>query len=357
MISVRNPSPAFGAPRPFRGLPSTPAFGHAQGGRALNPRSPSGRPTPTLRPTPTSRGKKPRRPPAFCPEPLQCPGQPERRSIRKAPPRRPGGRPMRWPIFRRPRSRAVQLPIAGPSKRPMIVCAPGFSPTSPKGLGSSLPDFGRQNERPVPSPRNDARHAFDPGLNSPAIGWVGTPSIAGPALTRHAVHRFAAATPWAGWALNPRRAERRRSRARRKALLPSLPLQGLRRTSHRHRPLIGPAATGSPPTGGRWSAASLRRWAHQRPGRRRQLNSHRWRLVMPSTYRLSPGRRRSGLCPTLLNRIRSQARPVGDPRTGLAGPGLRPAATRPAKANPTGPAPSDPAAPTSFDADHRTRPQ
>jgi hypothetical protein len=135
MISVRRPSPDFVGDRvssPLRAVPSTP----------------------------TNRGKKPRRP-GLCPEPLQCPGHPERRSIRRSPLRRPGGYPIRWPIFRRHRNHATQLPLVGPSKRPMIVFAPRFSPTSPKGLARRRPDFGRQNERAVPSLRHDARHAFD----------------------------------------------------------------------------------------------------------------------------------------------------------------------------------------------------
>src|ERR1700678_2601415 len=165
MISVRRPSRDFVGARvssPLRAVPSTPAFGLDPGGRAINP-------------SPTSRGKKPRRP-GLCPEPLQCPGQPERRSIRRSPLRRPGGYPIRWPIFRRHRNRA--LPSAdpgqvflspasvapapfGPPSSPVIVFAPTIVTTSPKGLGRRRPDFGRQNERAVPSLRHDARHAFD----------------------------------------------------------------------------------------------------------------------------------------------------------------------------------------------------
>jgi hypothetical protein len=259
--------------RPLRGVPSTPAFGGS---------SPC--------PARFARGPRPRRP-RFCPEPSQCPtGQPERRSIRRSPLRRPGGHPLRWPIFRRPRSRAVQLPLVGPSRRPMIVFAPRFSPASPKGFGDRLANSLAESNSPVPRLRHDAEHAFVRGLNSSAIGWAGTPSIAGPALTGRAVCCFAAATaslPFSGgrrdgcggggW--DP---QSRPSGAGRNAFLPSLPLQGLRRTSDRHRPLIyGPAATGwagwalNPRC---WSAAAHR---HQGPGRRRQLNGHRWRLACP----------------------------------------------------------------------------
>jgi hypothetical protein len=143
MISVRRPSPDFVGDRvssPLRAVPSTP----------------------------TNRGKKPRRPPAFCPEPQQCPGHPERRSIRRSPLRRPGGYPIRWPIFRRHRNRATELPLVGPSKRPMIVFAPRFSPTSPKGLARRAPRFRAPGRACRPKPAQQCRACIRPRPQQPS---------------------------------------------------------------------------------------------------------------------------------------------------------------------------------------------